>query len=111
MGPDGYLEHVRRAKLALSIPVVGSLNALSTGGWVSFARLIQDAGADALEHLAEVRSRLLAWMETHDYGSIAEMQGSMSYRAVADPTGFERANYMKVLGAYALRGALHRRPR
>lgn len=45
LGPDGYLEHVRRAKKALSIPVIGSLNAVSTGGWVSFARRIQEADA------------------------------------------------------------------
>jgi dihydroorotate dehydrogenase (fumarate) len=256
LGPDGYLEHVRRAKRALSIPVIGSLNAVSTGGWVSFARLIQEAGADGLElnvsyvptdpsltaaeveqmyvdlvrdvrahvsiplavklghsftalpslagrlaaaganalvlfnrfylpdfdldslevvphltlssphellvrlhwtailyghvsadlaitggvhsheqvlkammagarvammtsallrngieHLADVREGLRGWMESHDYGSIGEMQGSMSYRAVSDPSAFERANYMKVLSSYALRGAPSRRPR
>lgn len=248
LGPDGYLDHVRRAKKAVSIPVIGSLNAVSTGGWVSFARLIQDAGADALElnmsyvptdpdltaadveqmyvdllrdvkarvsiplalklghsfsamanlarrldaagadalvlfnrfylpdfdleslevvprltlssphellvrlhwvailyghiradlaitggvhgpeqvlkammagarvammtsallrngidHLADVRSGLVAWMDAHEYASIEEMQGSMSYRAVAEPAAFERANYMKVLSSYALR--------
>jgi dihydroorotate dehydrogenase (fumarate) len=248
LGPDGYLEHVRRAKKAVSIPVIGSLNAVSTGGWVSFARLIQDAGADALElnmsyvptdpelgaadvermyvdlvrdvrarvsiplavklghsfsalanlarrldaagadalvlfnrfylpdfdlerlevvprltlssphellvrlhwvaillghvradlavtggvhgaeqvlkammagarvammtsallrngieHLADVRRGLLAWMDAHDYASIVEMQGSMSYRAVAEPAAFERANYMQVLSSYTLR--------
>jgi dihydroorotate dehydrogenase (fumarate) len=256
LGPDGYLEHVRGAKKALSIPVIGSLNAVSTGGWVSFARLIQQAGADALElnmsyvptdpdlaaadveqmyvdlvrdvrahvtiplaiklghsfsalanlarrldaagadalvlfnrfylpdvdletldvvphltlssphellvrlhwvailyghlradlaitggvhgheevlkammagarvammasallrngieHLADVRQALAGWMDVHDYGSIAEMQGSTSYRAVSDPTAFERANYMKVLSSYAFRGAPSRRPR
>ncbi|HEX8968924.1 MAG TPA: dihydroorotate dehydrogenase-like protein [Chloroflexota bacterium] len=47
--PDRYLEHVRRAKDALEIPVVGSLNGVSGGGWVDYARLIQEAGADALE--------------------------------------------------------------
>jgi len=254
-GPDGYLEHVRRAKKALSIPLIGSLNAVSTGGWVSFARLIQDAGADALElnvsyvptdpdlagaeveqmyvdlvrdvrahvsiplavklghsfsapahlarrldaagadglvlfnrfylpdfdlerlevvpqltlsnphellvrlhwaailfghiradlaitggvhtgaqvlkammagarvamltsallrngveHLADVRDAVRVWMDAHEYGSIAEMQGSMSYQAVAEPAAFERANYMKVLSSYALRGSPSRRP-
>jgi dihydroorotate dehydrogenase (fumarate) len=250
LGPDGYLEHVRRAKRAVSIPVIGSLNGVSAGGWTRFARQIQDAGADALElnvyylptdpdrtgaeveqmyvdlvravkatvsipvavklghafsaianlaqqldgagadalvlfnrfylpdfdldtldvvprltlssphellvrlhwiailyehvrgdlavtggvhgaedvlkammagarvammtsallrngieHLAHVRQGLLAWMEAHEYASIAEMQGSMSYRAVAEPAAFERANYMKVLSSYALRGS------
>jgi dihydroorotate dehydrogenase (fumarate) len=256
LGPDGYLEHVRKAKKAVSIPIIGSLNAVSTGGWVAFARLIQEAGADALElnmsyiptdpalgaadveqmyvdlvrdvrahvsiplaiklghsftalanlagrldaagadglvlfnrfylpdfdlenlevvpsltlsspaellvrlhwvailyghvgadlavtggvhgheqvikammagarvammtsallrngieHLADVRSGLEAWMDAHDYASIAEMQGGMSYRAVEDPAAFERANYMKVLSSYALRGASQRRAR
>lgn len=48
-GPEGYLEHIRRAKSALEIPVIGSLNGVSTGGWVNYARKIEEAGADALE--------------------------------------------------------------
>ena len=250
LGPDRYLEHVRRAKAAVGIPVIGSLNGVSTGGWTSFARKIEQAGADALElnvfyvptdaaltaaeveqmyvdvvrdvkrsvsipvavklghsftamasvaqrldeagadglvlfnrfylpdfdldrldvvptltlsspsellvrlhwiailhghvdadlaatggvhgpedvlkammagarvammtsalllhgidHLARVRARVLDWMEAHEYGSIAQMQGSMSYRSVVEPAAFERANYMKVLSSYALRQA------
>jgi dihydroorotate dehydrogenase (fumarate) len=49
LGPDEYLDHVRLAKEALSIPVVGSLNGISTGGWTEYASLIEEAGADALE--------------------------------------------------------------
>jgi dihydroorotate dehydrogenase (fumarate) len=250
LGPDGYLEHVRRAKAAVSIPIIGSLNGVSTGGWISFARKIEQAGADALElnvfylpteptlaaseveqryvdlvrdvkrsvsipvavklghsftalanlaqrldgagadalvlfnrfylpdfdlelldvvptltlssptellvrlhwiailfghvradlaatggvhgsddvvkammagarvammtsallvhgigHLARVRRGLLEWMEAHEYTSITQMQGSMSYRSVADPTAYERANYMRVLSSYVQRGA------
>jgi dihydroorotate dehydrogenase (fumarate) len=250
LGPDGYLEHVRRAKAAVGIPIIGSLNGVSSGGWVDFAKRIQDAGADALElnvyyvptdpdltgadvermyvdlvhdvkasvsipvavklghafsamanharrldatgadalvlfnrfylpdfdlerlevvpkltlssphellvrlhwvailyghvradlavtggvhgpddvlkammagarvammtsallkhgiaHLARVRTGMLDWMEAHEYASIAEMQGSMSYRSVVEPAAFERANYMKVLSSYALRGS------
>jgi dihydroorotate dehydrogenase (fumarate) len=249
LGPDGYLETVRRAKAAVEIPVIGSLNGVSPGGWISYARRIQEAGADALElnvyyiptdpemtgaqveeryvelarevkatvsipvaiklghafsavaniarrldqtgidalvlfnrfyqpdfdletlevtphltlsssyevllrlhwvailhghvradlavtggvHTAQdvlkammagakvammasallkhgvelfrvVRTNLAAWMEAHEYASIRQMQGSMSYRSVTDPTAFERANYMRVLNSYVLRG-------
>ncbi len=248
LGPEGYLEHVRRAKAAVKIPVIGSLNGVSTGGWIKYARKIQEAGADALElnlyfiptdpkmtgaqveqmyvdlvrdvkasvgipvavklnhffsamanmaqcldesgadalvlfnrfyqpdfdlenlevvhsltlsssyevllrlhwvailyghiradlaitggihtaqdvlkammagarvammtsallkhgidHLARVRADVVAWMEEPEYTSIRQMQGSMSYRSVANPSAFERANYMKVLSSYALR--------
>jgi dihydroorotate dehydrogenase (fumarate) len=245
LGPDGYLEHIRRAKAAVSMPVIGSLNGVSTGGWISYARKIEEAGADALElnvyyipthpemtgarveqmyvdlvrdvtasvripvavklghsftamanvagrldqaganalvlfnrfylpdfdlealevvpnltlsnsyellvrlhwvailyghvradlavtggvhtvedvlkammagarvamttsallkrgieHLATLRQELIAWMEAHEYDSIRQMQGSMSYRSVREPAAFERANYMKVLSSY-----------
>jgi dihydroorotate dehydrogenase (fumarate) len=253
LGPDGYLEHVRRAKAAVSVPVIGSLNGVSSGGWISFARKIEEAGADAIElnvfylptdpsltgseveqryvdlvrdvkrsvsipvavklghsfsalanlarkldgagadalvlfnrfylpdfdleqldvvptltlssptellvrlhwiailfghvkadlaatggvhgaedvvkammagarvammtsalllhgidHLGHVRRALLDWMEAHEYASITQMQGSMSYRSVADPTAYERANYMRVLSSYVQRGSSRR---
>ncbi len=49
LGPEEYLEQVRRIKAAVKVPVVASLNGRSLGGWLGFARLLQDAGADALE--------------------------------------------------------------
>ncbi|HEX9780520.1 MAG TPA: dihydroorotate dehydrogenase-like protein [bacterium] len=49
LGPEEYLEHIRRAKAAVGIPIIGSLNGVSTGGWISYAKRIQEAGADALE--------------------------------------------------------------
>jgi len=248
LGPDAYLEHVRRAKAAVRIPVIGSLNGVWTGGWIEYARKIEQAGADALElnvyyiptdpnmtgrrveqtyvdlvrdvtesvripvavklghawtalghvagqlagagadalvlfnrfylpdfdleslevvprltlssssellvrlhwvailfgrvqadlaitggvhtgqdvlkammagarvsmmtsallergigHLEVVRREVLAWMEAHEYESIRQMQGSMSYRSVREPSAFERANYMKVLSSYVTR--------
>lgn len=251
LGPEGYLDHIRRAKAAVGIPVIASLNGVSTGGWIHYARLMEQAGADALElnvyyiptdpeltggqveqmyrdlvrdvkasvkmpvavkighafsalanlareldragadglvlfnrfyqpdfdleelevmhsltlsnpyevllrvrwvailyghvradlavtggvhsarevlkammagarvammtsallkhgidHLKTVRADLLAWMEEHEYESIRQMQGSMSYRSVAQPAAFERANYMRVLRSYALRPSL-----
>jgi dihydroorotate dehydrogenase (fumarate) len=49
IGPESYLKHLSRVKQAVSVPVIGSLNGVSTGGWVEYARKIEDAGADALE--------------------------------------------------------------
>lgn len=48
-GANGYLAHIYQAKKAVSIPVIASLNGYYSGGWVQYARLIEAAGADALE--------------------------------------------------------------
>ena len=49
LGPDDYLEHIRKAKAAVKVPVVASLNGSSVGGWIQYATQIEEAGADALE--------------------------------------------------------------
>jgi dihydroorotate dehydrogenase (fumarate) len=49
LGPEEYLEHIRKARAALDIPIIGSLNGVSTGGWISYAKQIEEAGAHALE--------------------------------------------------------------
>jgi dihydroorotate dehydrogenase (fumarate) len=49
MGAEGILELIRKAKEATGIPVLGSLNGVSTGGWIRYAREIEQAGADGLE--------------------------------------------------------------
>lgn len=49
LGPDDYLEQVREVRAAVRIPVIASLNGVTRGGWLSYARQIQEAGADALE--------------------------------------------------------------
>jgi dihydroorotate dehydrogenase (fumarate) len=49
VGPDQYLNLIRRAKEAVDIPIIGSLNGASVGGWTDYATLIEEAGADALE--------------------------------------------------------------
>jgi dihydroorotate dehydrogenase (fumarate) len=48
-GPDEYLEQVRRVKATVRVPVIASLNGATRGGWLRYARLIEQAGADALE--------------------------------------------------------------
>lgn len=49
IGPDEYLENIHKAKEAVSLPIIGSLNGVSKGGWIDYAAKIQQAGADALE--------------------------------------------------------------
>ena len=49
LGPDQYLEQIRQIKRAVSVPVIASLNGTTPGGWTRYARLIEQAGADALE--------------------------------------------------------------
>ena len=248
MGPEGYLQHLAKCKAAVKIPVIASLNGTSQGGWVGYAKQMQQAGADALElniyylpadpdrtgeqveaqyidlvkavksevripvavklgpffssmanmakkldaagadalvlfnrfyqpdydlealevvpnlilsnshelflrlhwiaviygtiqadlaltggvhtatdviksmmagakvammtsallkrgisYLDTLATELLVWMGEHEYDSIKQMQGSMSRNSVPQPGAFERANYMKVLGSYAMR--------
>jgi len=49
LGPEPYLEHLHSLKQAVDIPVIGSLNGISSGGWLDYAHKIEQAGADALE--------------------------------------------------------------
>jgi len=57
LGPGEYLEHVRKIKGAVRIPVMASLNGCTPGGWLSYSRQIEEAGADGLElHLYHAAS-------------------------------------------------------
>ena len=49
LGPEEYLKHISKARQAVKIPVIGSLNGYSDGGWVKYAKKIEEAGANALE--------------------------------------------------------------
>ena len=49
VGPEEYLDHVRKAKRRVKVPIIASLNGCSSGGWTKYARNLQEAGADALE--------------------------------------------------------------
>jgi dihydroorotate dehydrogenase (fumarate) len=56
-GPDEYLEHLRSVKQTVGVPVIASLNGCTPGGWVSYAHLMEEAGADAIElHLYHAAS-------------------------------------------------------
>lgn len=66
--PDGYLDHVRRLKSALDIPVIASLNGTNISGWLRYARLIEQAGADALElNVYHVATQSLQTADTIEY--------------------------------------------
>jgi dihydroorotate dehydrogenase (fumarate) len=58
---------------------------------------------NGVHHAAHVLTEVDRWLDEHEYVSIQQMCGSMSRGAVADPTAFERGNYMKVLSSYTLR--------
>jgi dihydroorotate dehydrogenase (fumarate) len=47
--PEEYLEHIRKAKEAVDIPIIASLNGITPGGWVDYAKRFEEAGADAIE--------------------------------------------------------------
>jgi dihydroorotate dehydrogenase (fumarate) len=51
-------------------------------------------------YLAQVESELTEWLTEHEYTSVGQLRGSVSYRAATDPTGFERANYLRTLASY-----------
>jgi dihydroorotate dehydrogenase (fumarate) len=98
---DRYLARLEGLKTRVSVPVIASLNAATAGGWVRYARLMQDAGADALElnlyHLAADAGRTAADMEAQDLELIAAVRAAISiplavklspfYSALANFTG------------------------
>jgi dihydroorotate dehydrogenase (fumarate) len=79
-GPKGYLEHVRRAKAAVTIPIIASLNATTPGAWVNYAREIEAAGADALE------------LNVYDVPTSPEVTGSTLEQRYCDLVSLIKAN-------------------
>jgi dihydroorotate dehydrogenase (fumarate) len=53
------------------------------------------------QHLRVVRNELAAWLERHEYGSLRQMQGSLSLARCPDPNAYERANYMHILQSWS----------
>jgi len=79
-GPEGYLEHIREAKAAVTIPIIASLNATSPGSWVQYAREIEAAGADALE------------LNVYDVPTSPEVSGSTLEQRYCDLVSLIKAN-------------------
>jgi dihydroorotate dehydrogenase (fumarate) len=78
---ERYLADLERVKASVGVPIIASLNAASVGGWVTHARRIQDAGADALElnlyHVAADPRRSASDMEARDLELIAAVRASL----------------------------------
>jgi dihydroorotate dehydrogenase (fumarate) len=79
MGPEPYLEHLHQLKAAVHIPVIGSLNGVSSGGWTEYARKMEQAGADALE----LNVYYLPSDPDQESASIEEMYATLAHEVVA----------------------------
>jgi dihydroorotate dehydrogenase (fumarate) len=97
---DRYLDRLAMYKRELGIPVIASLNASSTGGWVRYARLIQEAGADALElnlyHLAADPKLTAADREAMDIALIRAVRASVTI-----PVAAKLSPYYSALAGFA----------
>jgi len=82
---------IHTAQDALKAMMVGSKVAMMTSAILK----------NGIQHIAKVKDDMVKWMDEHKYDSISQMQGSMSQKSVAEPTAFERANYMKMLNSYS----------
>ncbi len=105
LGPDGYLEHIRRAKEAVEIPIIASLNGFSVGGWLEYARLMQEAGADALElnmyYIAADPAMSSSDVETMYLELVREIK-----RAVAIPIAVKLGHHFTAFANFARRLAV-----
>ena len=82
LGPEEYLEHIRKSKESTDIPIIASLNGKSLGGWIDYAKKIEQAGADALELniylLATNPSKPSPWIEKTYIDIVKEVRSNIS---------------------------------
>ena len=86
-GPDEYLEHLQSVRAAVAIPVIASLNGATAGGWTSYAKLLQDAGASAIElnlfHSASDTAKSAAEVEAEMIQIVREVKRTVSVPVAA----------------------------
>ncbi len=102
LGPDEYLEHIRKAKAAVQVPIIGSLNGVSLGGWVEYAKRMEEAGADALElnvYFVATNARLFAEDVDRVYVDIL----AAVKREVKIPVSMKLSPYFSAMSAFAKR--------
>jgi dihydroorotate dehydrogenase (fumarate) len=102
LGPDEYLEQIRRIRKAVHIPVIGSLNGTTEGGWLRYSRLIEQAGADGLElNLYELA------LDPEEEGAAVEERGLRVVRAVKEsvriPVAVKLSSFYSSIANYARR--------
>ncbi|MFZ2097088.1 MAG: dihydroorotate dehydrogenase-like protein [Anaerolineales bacterium] len=102
LAPDKYLERLEKNKRAVNVPVMGSLNGVSTGGWIEYAQKIQDAGADALElniyYLPTDHNLTSAQMEENYLKLVSDVRAKVSI-----PLAVKLAPYFTALPNFASR--------
>lgn len=100
LGPEEYLEHIRKAKDAVEIPVIASLNGSTPGGWTEYAGLMEEAGADALElnvYLLAADSKL----NSADIENIYLNTLNMVKSAVKIPVAMKISPYISAMSNFA----------
>jgi dihydroorotate dehydrogenase (fumarate) len=99
---ERYLENLERIKARVSVPVIASLNASSPGGWVRYARLLGDAGADAVElnvyRVAADATRSAADVENDDLALVADVAS-----AVEIPVALKLSPFYSAMANFAVR--------
>jgi dihydroorotate dehydrogenase (fumarate) len=102
LGPDEYLDQIRRIKGAVSVPVIASLNGTTPGGWLNYAQLIEQAGADALElNLYAVASS--PDDSSHDVEDRAIQMVCLVKESVRIPVAVKLSPFYTALGHFARR--------
>jgi dihydroorotate dehydrogenase (fumarate) len=110
LGPDEYLEHLRQVKQAVRIPVVASLNGETRGGWLGFAKLLEEAGADAIElhtyHAASDMTKSAADVEREAIDIVRDVKQSLRIPVAVKlaPLFTAFANFAKALDSVGADG-------
>ena len=95
LGPENYLDQVRRIKEAVSVPVIASLNGTSDSGWLKYAKLLEQAGADALElnvyYMATTPDETSAQVEARTLGVLKTVKSAVQVPVAVKLSTFQSA--------------------
>jgi dihydroorotate dehydrogenase (fumarate) len=100
LGPDEYLEQIRRIQDAVDVPVIASLNGTTLGGWLDFSRRMQDAGADALELNVYYLATDPAETSAHVESRVVDMLAALK-QALSIPVAVKLSPFYSALGHFA----------